>query len=419
VEARGNESSAQIRGELVALLRSHSEEVEQALVARYLSSDMGRDLDTDSVSGLRLAATEVVRVLLARLEEGDLWSTDLPPGIAAPIQYMAREGMSLDRVLRGLTIVATTIGEFVAEHMGELAQPEEAMRYMANLRSLNDDRLMAAFAAEYEQELERLDSAPSRRLWQRIDSLLDGGLGDFADLDYRLEGFHVGLIAMGVKAELACRRLAETLGCDLLLLPRTEETIWAWLGARRQISFAELERAAAGGETPLAIAAGESRFGLEGWRTTHREARECVTVAMLQRTRVTRYSDVALLATALSSEVMGRSLLDRYLRPLDQQRDGGGLRGTLRTYLELNCNAASAAAALKVDRHTVQRRLRRIEESVGESVSTRRAEFGVALRLEDMTVMLDSLAEGESIDHVVPIQLPARTPLAHPEQHGR
>lgn len=397
---------------MTSLLESRGEELAETLVTRFLSAGLGRDFDAESMAGMRMSAIESVRMIQGKVEEGDLWSTDLPPSVTVPIQYMARGGMPLDWVLRSFTVVATTFGEFVAAHPAELARPEEVMRYVANVRSLNDDRMMAAIAAEYEEETKRLAAAPSRHLRERVTSLLDGGLGDFADLDYRLDGFHVGLIALGAKAELACRRLAETLGCELLMLPRHEETVWAWLGAPRQVSFHELERAASGGQAPLAIAVGESRLGLEGWRSTHREARESVIVAMLEPARVTRYSDVALLATALTNEVMGRALLDRYLNPLDRQRDGTSLRGTLKTYLDLDCNAASAAAKLRVDRHTVKRRLRRIEESVGESVPNRRAEFGVALRLEGLTGMLTSLAEGEPIDHVVPIQLPDRISLA-------
>jgi hypothetical protein len=418
VEARENESSAAIRAELVALLESHRDEVTEMLIARYLRSEMGADLDAENAAGMRIAASEVVTVLQKRLGEGDIWSKELPPGIAVPIQYMAREGWPLDRVLRGLTLVTTTIGEFVVEKLGELERPEEAIRYMANLRSLNDDRMMAAFTAEYEQELERLNHAPSRHLIERVESLLDSGLGDFADFGYRLEDWHVGLIVMGPKAELDSRRLAEKLGCQLLSLPRPDDVVWAWLGAPRPISFAQLGKAAAACDGPLAITAGDPRRGIEGWRLTHREARGAATVGLLKGARLTRYSDVPLLACCLTNEVAARSLLDRYLEPLAARRDGDVLRGTLRAYIDRECNAASAAAALGVDRHTVQRRLRRIEESIGEPVAARRAELDVALRLESLTTTLKRLADGKGVGHVVPIPIPARTVLAQPGTEG-
>ena len=141
------------------------------------------------------------------------------------------------------------------------------------------------------------------------------------------------------------------------------------------------------------MAVGEPREGIHGWRRTHREAQAALIVAQIERPRLTRYSDVALLAEALRGNVSGPSLVDRYLKPLDRRRDGDGLRETLRAYLDRDCNAASAAAALGVDRHTVQRRLRRVEMAVGESVSARRAELEVALRLEQLTAMMETNTE--------------------------
>jgi hypothetical protein len=419
VEARADDSSAAIRAEFVALLESHRDEVVELLVERYMRSEMGAGLDATNTAGMRIAAAESVTVMQQRLSEGDVWSSELPPGIAVPIQYMAREGWPLDRVLRGFTLLATTIGEFVVEHLGEMERPEEAVRYLTNLRGLNDDRMLAAFTAEYERELERLSQAPSRHLTERIKGLLDSGLGDFADLGYRLDHWHIGLIAMGPKAEFECRRLAEMLGCQLLTLPQPDDVVWAWLGAPSPIPFAKLEQAAATCGDPLAVVAGEPRRGLDGWRLTHREARGATTVGLLAGTRLIRFSDVPLLALCLADEVASRSLLDRYLDPLDRRRDGDVLRATLRAYIDLECNAASAAAALGVDRHTVQRRLRRIEESIGQSVASRRAELAVALRLEDFTAKLKLVAEGKDVGHAVPIRIPARTVLAHPGADAR
>ena len=389
------------------------------VIERYLRSEMGTGLDAENAAGLRIAASEAVTVIQKRLGEGDIWSSELPPGLAVPIHYMAREGWSLDRVLRGFTLVTAALVEFVVEKLGELERPEEAVRYMANMRSLNDDRMMASFAAEYEKEIERLRQAPSRHVSERIESLLESGSADFADLDYRLEDWHVGLVVMGPKAELESRRLAEKLGCQHLSLPRPSDVIWAWLGSPRPVTFAKLGNAVATCGDPLAVTAGEPRRGIDGWRLSHREARGATIVGALTGIRLTRYSDVPLLASCLVNEVAGRSLLDRYLEPLSVRRDGDALRATLRAYLDRDCNAASAAAALGVDRHTVQRRLRRIEESIGEPVASRRAELDVALRLEGLTATLKRLAEGKEVDHVVPLDIPARTILARPDLDQR
>lgn len=84
MEARENQSSAAIRAELIDLLQAHGDEVADMLVTRYMQSELGADLDPQSAAGLRLAASEVVKVIQLRLGEGDVWSTELPPGVAVP-----------------------------------------------------------------------------------------------------------------------------------------------------------------------------------------------------------------------------------------------------------------------------------------------------------------------------------------------
>ena len=96
-------------------------------------------------------------------------------------------------------------------------------------------------------------------------------------------------------------------------------------------------------------------------------------------------SDVVLLAAVLRDELLAKSLRETYIAPLDRQGDAGvGLRETLRAYIDAGFNAATAAAALGVDRHTVQRRLRKAEEALGRLLHTCHAEIDVALVLEEL-----------------------------------
>jgi len=337
----------------------------------------------EALAGLRPAAIESVNSIAAALEEGESWTPVLPPAAIAQIQFLARQGASLETVLRVCMLIGGVFFEFFAENLDEGSQTQEALLFSVSWQGQNIDLLMSAFADAYTKEVERLNRSPSRHLAERVQRVLAGGSEDFADLDYRLDACHVGLIAGGKKAELVCRSLAEKLGCDLLVLPHTEHTVWAWFGSRREIKFAELKRAVGDNGGALALATGEPRCGIDGWRLTHQEAESAFVVT--ERSQLTRYSDVALLAAAFRDEATGKSLTDRYLKPLDQSRNGKGLRKTLRTYLDLDCNAASTAAALDVDRHTVQRRLKKIEKSLGEPLSSRRAELDVALRLDHLT----------------------------------
>lgn len=418
MEARGNESSARVRGELAALLERRGKDAEAAIVAHYRNSELGREGDAEAAAALPLIVGEVVKFVRQQLEEGDSWTAELPPLVAGSIHHMARIGMSLDEAVRSYTVTGAGLTEFIVANLGELDRPEEAMRYMMSQRGVNEDRMMAAFAAEYAQELERLSAAPSRQLAERVQGLLNGGSGDFSDLEYRLDAWHIGLVAQGPKGELlpAAGRGAGLRAAGPATAARNG------LGLARRPSPDRLrgvERAVTAGENGTSIAAGEPRRGLDGWRRSHREAREAAAVTLLGAATLARYSDEALLVTALGSEVAGRALLDRYIVPLDGRHDGAALRETLRAYLDLDCNAASTAAALGVDRHTVKRRLGRIEEAVGESVSARRTEFDVALRLEGITETIAQLADGDSIDHLVPVEVLPRTEVVRHKQRPR
>jgi DNA-binding PucR family transcriptional regulator len=75
---------------------------------------------------------------------------------------------------------------------------------------------------------------------------------------------------------------------------------------------------------------------------------------------------------------------ETYVAPLRRARDADLLSQTLRTYFTHAGNAASTAAALGVDRHTVQRRLRRIERILGRSLESCRTELDVALRVSQL-----------------------------------
>ncbi len=378
-------SEEAIRDGLVDLLKARSPDIEDALIARVRSSDLWTGLDAETIAKLRPAAVEVVAGIATAVKQGEEWSPALSPAMLDLIRAVAANGGSLEGLVRGVILGSNVFVDFIAAELGGLPEAEAALRQTVNWQSRNSDQLMKAFVAAYEKEVERLESAPSRRLGQRVESLLSGNSQGDAQLGYRLDVCHVGVVAIGARAELECRALAEGLGCDLLVVPRDEGRVWAWFGSPRQIELARLARLATG-RTSLSLAAGESRRGLEGWRLTHREARETLPVVLLEPAVLTRFSDVALVADALQNEATCKSLIDRYLEPWGRRRDGEHLRNTVRTYLDSDCNAASTASALGVNRHTVQRRLKRVEDAIGEPLSGCRAELDVALRLKRLTI---------------------------------
>jgi DNA-binding PucR family transcriptional regulator len=99
---------------------------------------------------------------------------------------------------------------------------------------------------------------------------------------------------------------------------------------------------------------------------------------------VTRFGDAPLAALALEDDAVASWLIDAYARPLDRDGNGKLLRETLYAYFESGYNAASAAAALGVDRTTVRDRLAKIENRLGCSISKCHVELDTALRLDEL-----------------------------------
>jgi hypothetical protein len=265
----------------------------------------------------------------------------------------------------------------------DLAGERIALRDVMGTLASMLDHFTSSIANEYQQEAERAARSPELRRVERVQRLLAGAPVDTAELDYEFDAQHLGLIAMGARAAETVRTLGTALGHQLLSVSRSEETVWAWFGGPRPLAIADIERLLAKEHPGVSLVIGAPGRGIEGWRLTHRQAQAAMIVALRRPQRITSYADVALLATVLRDRELAASLVEMYLSPLSGQRDGAASRETLRAYFGAGCNAATAAAALKVDRHTVKRRLQAIEAKLGRPLHTCQAELEVALRLEE------------------------------------
>jgi DNA-binding PucR family transcriptional regulator len=207
------------------------------------------------------------------------------------------------------------------------------------------------------------------------------GNSELAHLRYTLDGWHLGVIVTGVSP----RDALESLKADrqLLPVPQGDETVWAWLGARQQLTDADVKRLCSNDEPAgVSLAVGEPARGIEGWRQTHHQAQQALRVGVLTGRSRTRYADVALLAPWLEDSDRGQALVDLYLSPLDRQGDRGRISlQTLHAYHEASWNVSSAARKLGIDRRTLNYRLGTIEERLGYKLDARKAELAVALRL--------------------------------------
>ncbi len=380
-----------IRSRLVTRLRERAPEIEEAIFVRVraLSEPEGSG-DPEYAAGLRATVAKSLDFVLANLEKGDEWSEPIPAAAAEQARRAARSGTKLDTMLRRYATGDRVLGDFIMDEADRF--PSDALRAVLRAQGPQVDRLMAAVATEYMNEVGRMRRSPSQRLSERVQRLVAGeSLADVGDLGYTFDAWHLGMIVKGTGAEAEVRAMAAGLDCQVLAVPRGNGIVWAWLGARRPLAVPDVERLLADGiaaDTSLAV--GEPRSGLDGWRLTHSEAQAAQEVMLRKPQRLTRARDVILLAAVLRDDALAKSLFETYLAPLEGHGDSGAvLRETLRAYFSAGLNAATAAAALAVDRHTVQRRLRKVEEALGRLLPDCHAELVVALSLEELKAEAD------------------------------
>jgi hypothetical protein len=406
-------------GVVVRGLRARQGEIEDAIFAgvrEAVPEAAGGNADSVVyVSGLRTAVAAAVEFGFTGIERGEELSGEIPREAVAQARLAARSGVSLEAVLRRYIVGHALLWDYVMEEADrvERAGQESGLREMSRAQAALLDQLVIGVTREHVAELQRAGRSREHRLLERVRMLLAGehSDGDAAapggvdrELDYDLDGGHLGVVARGAGCEQVLRGVAQALDWRLLCVAPGEGVVWAWLGGRHSPTVAELERAiregegnggvSFGGERDggVSLAVGESARGLEGWRVTHRQAQDAMVVAARRPRALTRYADVALLAIVLKDEELSRTLIEVYIAPLVDARGGGDvLLQSLRAYLAAEGSVSSVAVVLGVARKTVESRLRTVEERLGRTLHPCPVELEVALLLDELAPAHPSL----------------------------
>lgn len=378
----------EVRSILATRLRLQRAGVEDAILARVRAlAGSSEESDTEYLAGLSATVAAVVDLCLTGIEHGEEWLGPVPTEALAQARRAAGNGVSLETVLRRYVAGHALLGDFVMQEAerGDLLNHWAALRSVQRVLASLLDRLIVSITAEHSREAQRVDWSPEQRRADRLRRLLADEPVDLVDFGYELDAWHLGVIARGPGGARAVADLAPELDRQVLFVSCDEETVWAWLGGQRRLDANSVLSQRHSYEAPagVSLTIGEPGRGVEGFRATHRQAQEALRVALLKPQRLTRYADVALLTPWLGDVSRAQSLVEMYLAPLDRQRDGGEvLRQTLRAYFAAGHNVKASAATLGVDRSTVRRRVRTIEEGLGCSLQARQAELEVAMRLE-------------------------------------
>jgi hypothetical protein len=372
---------------LAARLRERLPEIQAAVATSvYAISDPHEVADPAYLQGLEAALAAAIEQRLVVLEVGERRAPAVPPVLLAQARLDARDGVSLDTVLRRYFAGNSLFGDFLVEEAERAEIPSSALRRLLAAQATLGDRLLAAVSAEHALEAKNWPSSSAERRRECVKRLLAGELVDRSELDYDLDAHHLALMAKGEGARPAMRVLAGKLDRRLLAVCREEEPIWAcWLGGGSPLEVEQALRAL--GKISLDrvfVTVGEPGEGLSGWRFSHRQAKAALPIAERREQPVMRYADVALLASILRDDLGSGSLRQLYLEPLEGARDGGrAARETLRAYFAAERNISSTAAVLGVDRRTVTNRIRAAEDLYGRPFREIATELETALRLDD------------------------------------
>ncbi len=378
-----------LRAEIARLLATRRDEIEHAVLTRiYAVSDASEAADPEYSQGLRSAVRAAIGYGLAGIEHGEERVPAIPVALRAQARMAARNGVSLDTVLRRYVAGHAVIGDYViAEVEGAGPGTISNLKDLLRSQTILFDRLLEAISQEYARESSDLLLSSDQRRVGRIQRLLAGEQIDTSGFAYDFNAHHLAVIACGPRALEGIRELAADMDRRLLTVESHDKTVvWAWLGGRWPTDFDDFRHRALSSLSPqVCLAVGEAAQGMAGWRMTHEQARAAFLVALRSSDTITRYADVALLASALQDTLLETSLRELYLVPLTNDRDGGALaRTTLRAYFAANYNVSSAAAALKINRHTVTKRLKGVEERLGCPLNKRAPQLEIALSIQTL-----------------------------------
>lgn len=371
--------------ELAARLRERLPELEAAIATRvYSISDPHSVADPSYLQGLNAALAAAVDLRLTVLEVGERRAPAVPPALIAQARLDARDGVSLDTVLRRYFAGNALFVDFLVEEAERSEVPNSALRRLLGTQATLGDRLLAAVSAEHAREARSRASSAAERRRDCVKRLLAGELVDHSELGYDLDAHHLGLMARGDGADEAMRELAGRLDRRLLAVCREEEPVWAcWLGGRDPLEAEDALRVLRNLRPDgILITVGEPGERLSGWRFSHRQAKAALPIAERGQRPLVRYSEVTLLASILRDDLAVASLRRIYLAPLEDRRDGDSLRAALRAYFQAGRNVSSAAAALGLNRRTLSKRLQAAERILGRPLESLAADLEIVISLE-------------------------------------
>ena len=377
-----------------------SEDVYKAILGEIPQLDDDKPLRALLASSIDSNVDACLQIMRHRI---DLAAVRAPAVAVEYARRLAQRGTPLTALLRAYRLGHAHFSDWLltelAEHTGDAEMIIATTLSLSRILAAYTDQTSEEMVAAYTQERENWLRIPNAPRTARIRDLLSGERVSVstteAALGYRLRQYHVGLVCWAADATAAAgsaTRLEHTISHlagkiagsgEPVFLPRDESSAWAWLplGIRNRFDAAE---AAAGMDSDLHFAFGDAARGVAGFRLTHQQALAAQAVALAAGSppRVVTFGEVAPVAMMLGSAELLRAWVLATLAGLaTNDEHHARLRDTLLVFLQSGGSYKAAAEQMMLHKNTVQYRIGKAEESLGQPAGKNRHDVALALRV--------------------------------------
>jgi len=380
-----------------------SEDVYKLILREIPQLDDDKPLVALLASSVDSNVATCLQIMLHRI---DLAAVRAPASAAEYARRLAQRGTPLTMLLRAYRLGHACFSDWLLTELalltelkgraGDAATITATVQSMARLVAGYIDRISEEMVTAYTQEREDWLRNRSAARAARIRDLLSGAWIDVsateATLGYRLRQYHVAVVCWAddaasagdesIRLKRAIGRVAAQTGFggDPVFLSRDGSSAWAWLPLGIRDRF---DGAASDADAGIHFAFGDAAKGIAGFRLTHQQAIAAQAVALAGGSppRVVTYSEVAPVAMMLGSTNLLRAWVLGTLAGLaTDDEHHARLRDTLLVFLHTGGSYKTTAERLVLHKNTVQYRIRKAEESLGQPVGENRHDVELALR---------------------------------------
>ncbi|MFG2958907.1 PucR family transcriptional regulator [Streptomyces sp. NPDC048291] len=382
-------------------------------------SDVGRDIaeyvlaeipelrgDATVTRILRASIAENVATLL-HVFENDI-SLEKIEGPAAALEYarrLAQRGIPISPMIRAYRLGHWRFLQWCLDELDRQGADDELHaatgRRMLRVSFGYIDRVTehAVLVHQHERDNWLLSQTAARAARVR-DILAEDDIElDRAEpsLGYRLRQHHLGLVAWlptptdggeGIaRLHRITDEIAHRIACPArpLFVPRDAFLSWIWLplGPHGEAPMDQVAQVLDHCDPSVHMCAGEVGYGIDGFRTTHRQALRTQELAAAadpvpRFTDFTTVAPMALMATNIDDM---RDWVWSALGPLAvDDENSARLRETALIFLDHGCSYTATAGAQILHKNTVQYRIRKAEEIMGRPVQPGHTDLEIALR---------------------------------------